>query len=434
MKKRNNIANINNISNNFILKSIFINLDYKTVLKLVKINKNLQIRLGINIENYKDKSDFPKYQYMKETKLIKMEELPGRGNECYGELFKICMISCITYIFFTYNIIYTTLLVRSDLFDNSNTKENYNKSYAEIINIINTSLFIFDAFNIGICFLLIFFMYDRCNKDYGIKKIIKLILMIIIDLVYILYEGLVIWKLVLSYKIKADGIPWFMAMDYVFLILNFIHIIYFLFSTYIFFKEIGSGIYYSIKYSLVSFNNIIIKTYKLPDDFGHMTIKERKKFILDNFKNYENILNDEFIIDDTKNPYRKKNNIPDLTYIENNRLPDFILNEPSIMKLYPDQNIYKLSNKEYILKYPINEFENKVINEDKSICDILRKDNLNIIQIIFQDNIKYIYIYDYSYKDYKLEINSSDYGNDIGYSYNDVPIPEINSKIEYYIE
>ena len=45
--------------------------------------------------------------------------------------------------------------------------------------------------------------------------------MIIIDLVYILYEGLVIWKLVLSYKIKADGIPWFMAMDYVFLILDF---------------------------------------------------------------------------------------------------------------------------------------------------------------------------------------------------------------------
>ena len=82
MKKRNNIANINNISNNFILKSIFINLDYKTVLKLVKINKNLQIRLGINIENYKDKSDFPKYGYMKEKKLIK------KGEKKYNERIK----------------------------------------------------------------------------------------------------------------------------------------------------------------------------------------------------------------------------------------------------------------------------------------------------------------------------------------------------------
>ena len=166
-----------------------------------------------------------------------------------------------------------------------------------------------------------------------------------------------------------------------------------------------------------------------------MTIKERKKFILDNFKNYEYNLNETILIDIRINIFRRKNNLPDLIYIRNSRLPDFILNEPSIMKLFVDQNIYKLSNKEYLFKYPINEIKNKFMNKDKNILDILRKDILNRIEIIIQGKIEYVYIYDYSYNDYKSEINSLDYGFNINNTYNeDISFSKINSNEKYFIE
>ena len=59
----NNKTYIFKISNNYILKSLFTYLYYKDILKLANYNKKLQNALGINLENYKNKSGFPKYQY-----------------------------------------------------------------------------------------------------------------------------------------------------------------------------------------------------------------------------------------------------------------------------------------------------------------------------------------------------------------------------------
>ena len=48
-----NKGDINKITNNYILKSLFAYLKYEKLLKLVNNHKGLQNRLGINLQNYK---------------------------------------------------------------------------------------------------------------------------------------------------------------------------------------------------------------------------------------------------------------------------------------------------------------------------------------------------------------------------------------------
>ena len=64
-------TNINKIKSNYILKSLFSYINYQNILKLVKINKNLQSRLGIKLENYSYKLNFPEYVYIKEKRVEK---------------------------------------------------------------------------------------------------------------------------------------------------------------------------------------------------------------------------------------------------------------------------------------------------------------------------------------------------------------------------
>lgn len=62
------------------------------------------------------------------------------------------------------------------------------------------------------------------------------------------------------------------------------------------------------------------------------------------------------------------------------------------MVLFPEENLFKISNKKYLFKYPIWVFEKKFKNNDESIINILLKDNLNYIQIITQKESKYVFI------------------------------------------
>ena len=80
------------------------------------------------------------------------------------------------------------------------------------------------------------------------------------------------------------------------------------------------------------------------------------------------------------NIYRKKNQIPAILFDNENKTnQNFINNEPGEIMLYPEKNIFKLSNKEYLFKYPIGQFRPNIIAENKEICQILLKDNLNYI-------------------------------------------------------
>ena len=217
-------------------------------------------------------------------------------------------------------------------------------------------------------------------------------------MIHFVFEGLVIWKLCISYKIIEGDIPWFMKMDYSFLIINFIHILFLIILTIGFFKDSESHILLSAL-NLISFNNNQIKEYNLPENFSNWTEKERKQYLLDNCVQFKYINSKMLSIWTTSdiNDYRKELKLPRLNDGKNVSIQNFIENEPGEMLLYPEKNIFKLSNKEYLFKYPIGEFEKKVKNKDKEVMDILIKDNLQYIIIIFAlENDEYILVYEES--------------------------------------
>ena len=107
-------------------------------------------------------------------------------------------------------------------FDENNTKDNYNKNYSKIIDKINLSLFGFSAYIIISFFLGMLFGGDFLNSEKRLNKIICIIIIIMIDLSYLVYEVIIIIKLYLSYKIKKNKITWFMKCDYVLIIFMFL--------------------------------------------------------------------------------------------------------------------------------------------------------------------------------------------------------------------
>ena len=86
----------------------------------------------------------PKYQYSDETKTY--EESKGIGAQPFAMAMHVFCTSCLTFLFFIYCLIYTILIVCLDNFDESNSKENYDKSIVETIQIINSCLFIFGTY------------------------------------------------------------------------------------------------------------------------------------------------------------------------------------------------------------------------------------------------------------------------------------------------
>ena len=421
MKIRDN-TDIYKITNAYLLKSLFSYLYSKDILKIIQKSKKLQNKLNINIENYKKISEFPKYEYDKRT------EIEKRGRNSLSEGCGQFISTCTSCIFIIYLLIYAILLITLDTFDSSNTKQNYNKSLENIINKINICLFVLVGCVIGSWAILYFYIYVNCVFDYGFQKILKSIIIIIINIIHFVFEGLVIWKLVISYQILEGNTPWFMKMDYAFLILNFIHILFLIFCTYCFFMEIGNRVTITTICTLKSFNNMIIDDYMLPDNFYEWKEKERKKYVLYYCNQYKYSNSGSRFMFDFKflshiNNYREKNQIPLITHDDDYKIfPNFIINEPGEIMLYPEKNMYKLSNKEYLFIYPKSKFLSKIEKEDNEICKILLKDNLNYIKrfniseeneyfLIFERILKKGAFYNKKYKDededYLLKYNNN---------------------------
>ena len=390
--KTQNKTDINKIKNIYILKSLFYYLDYPYFLKLIKKNKRLRNKLNINIQNYKDIAEYPKYEYTKSTSVI--QKRGGIGGQEFAEFFIAILSSCCTCIMFIYMIIYSILLVSKGNFNDNNIKENSNKSSVDKIKIINNCTFILDAIIISSPFLFIFYIFKNYEKDYGIKKVIKIVLIVFIDFIHIIFEGLIIWKLVISYKIKKNGVTWFMAMDYVFIFLNIFYLAYLLFFSLIFFADSGRLVEIVKNCYLTSFNDIKIESYILCKFFTSVSEKDRKKFILDNHLNFRcKYFHDEENIINKINNMRNNKDISELGYNYNMTIPDWIINKPTELMLNPTQNIIRFSEKKFLLKYPIGKFMDFINDNDIQLIDIILKENLNFIEIITQKNYQYILIY-----------------------------------------
>jgi len=180
-------------------------------------------------------------------------------------------------------------------------------------------------------------------------------------------------------------------MDYIFIILNFFYNIYILYNIILFLKESGSSYETTINFMLTSFNNIKINNYFLPQNFGNFNKKKRKKYVLENYDKYiYEILDRQYDLINEINVLRMKNNIPKLKFSLKENIPTFMIKKPVDIILYPTKNIFELSNKTYLFRYPANEFKYRI--NDKIILDILLKDNLNHIEVFMKEDTEYILI------------------------------------------
>ena len=226
-------ANILQVKNKEILKQIFSHLDTVHILKLIKYNKAVQNRLQITREIFFDNSDLPRCEYELKTKVI--QNIPyNYHRDLQSELFMVCFFNTISsLIFLIYLLIYSILLATSDLFDKSNTIENYDQDSLEKIEFLNISLFILLAIFIFSYFIITCFVSNGYPFDYGFKKYLKSVLKIFFLFVHIAYEGLIIWKLVLSYSIISVSLTCFISLDFIFIIINFLYYLVYFFKDYL---------------------------------------------------------------------------------------------------------------------------------------------------------------------------------------------------------
>ena len=366
------------------------------------MNQKLKQKIKNNLNNLKyiiqkeidyEDRDFYHFHYKKP------EEFNGEA-----ELGLFGLIFCSTFIYFIYILVYSILLFFKNSFNENNTlKEKYEEKSNTIHN-INLSLF---GLILYIIIFFLLFILLLCKDDdnnhkknwINIIKIILNILLILYYLIIILFEILIIWKLILSYEIIKGNIIWCMIMDYIFLIFNFIYILFILYLTYNFFYYhiIHYDEYFylnNFSYSITSLNNIKIKKFKVSEDFIEMTENEKKKFLLDNYKNmeYVNSVEEKNLIN-LINEFREKNNLPKFLVNFSFKLPNYIIKQPSEIMINPQQNLFEKLNKKYLFRYPIGEFEKNFNNKNPEIISVLLNKNLNSLQIITKDNIEFIYVY-----------------------------------------
>ena len=401
-----NKSKLSKISNDYNLKSIFSYLDSKYVLKLILKNKEIQIRLGVKLENYKIYSNYPKYEF--QTKKKTTEYMNPYQIDGEAQLGQLGLLFCFHCLHFTYTLIYAILLVCKVSFNNNNgSKENFESS-AKFIYIINACLFSL-VFGDLLSAILLFYYICKGNDrsfTYGLKRLFKIILIIAYNSIYILFEAFVIWKLVLSYKIKEDDEIWFIVMDFIFLFIHPLYMAYILYMSYIYLKYYLNHFSNEITYNIVSLNEISISNYNVTKDFSNMSERDRKTFLLNNYKNiqYKNTLDQQYLMK-IINEYREKNNLPKLLNDKFKKIPDIIMNEPAVIMINPNHNIFKLSDKEYLFKYPVGEFEIIFKNRDMNILSILSNANLNHIKIITKKGCEYIFLSELSYlESYKMNI------------------------------
>ena len=125
-----------------ILKQIFSHLEIVHILKLIKYNKAMQNRLQLTRDIFIDNSDLPRYEYELRSKVVKnIKKRKGLISDDEQRKLTLICNSCCSGIILLYLLIYSNLLVTLDIFDESNTKENYGQDSLDNIEFLNKSLF-----------------------------------------------------------------------------------------------------------------------------------------------------------------------------------------------------------------------------------------------------------------------------------------------------
>ena len=389
MKERSYL--LNKIKSKFILQKILSMAfkDIKSVLELIKYNKSLNNKLGINIKDY--------YEYNSKIK-IKKNKL------------SICMLTShlvFEIMIFLLFLIYIIMFYAKGTFNNNNLKKDYNVKKKKFVDFMNNYILLLYFGFIMISVLLKIFYINKKEKVFlkgNIKRIYYLLMSIIHLTHYIVFiiKCVYIRKIVLEYLLPdysfgeykaASNSIWFYSFD-IFLItfISFYLLINYMLLIVCWCENIDD-----IKERFLNqIDRININDFELPSNFDDLNKKAKNEFIFNknNMKKYEYKLNQNQInLIQNINDIRQQNNIPKFIYEENEKLPDFIINKKTELIFYKNENIYKLSTNYYIFKYPKNEFKNNL--NDKEIINILIIDYLDRINIIEQEDIEFVSIYKY---------------------------------------
>ena len=378
--------------------------DIKSVIKLIKYNKSLLNRLGINIKTIQNLNN-----YKIKTRLF--------NN---GTLKKKIPTSCLIIILIVlelYEIIlllqYIISFFKKGKLDDIILKKGYNKMKKNFVTFID-KYFLIPYFLFILSSEVLGFLSFACKK-FIIKSKKFFIFLVVYIFFYLINSIVIIIKFVFSQNIIQENylkimkstksrkqldknilkLLWFYDYDIaITMILSFKLIISFIFILSMFLKDIGFAYDYKVIF-LYQINGVNIFDYMLPLTFKNLKEIEKNKFIFKkeyiNFYEYQLNENQIKLIDKINN-IRKINNIPKLKYNEINKLPNFVINEKTELFFFPYKNLYEYeSSNLYIFKYPKNTFNNFINNEE--VLSIITNIFLDQINIVEKDNIEYIYIY-----------------------------------------
>ena len=223
------------IKSKYCLKEIFIYVNYDNILRLIKNNKKLKKKLGLNIDNYKNRSS---YRCLEKQNIMRNYYSKGPDSLIFYfslsftiGFFVIVLLSALLFLIFPFGTL------KEKDFNDSKIK-----NYFKIIRKINLSLFGLLIYII-ITYIIIFIwaIYD-CYSDFGLITKIKKSILIIISLLYLIYDIVIIVKLSLSYKIaKGKGISkmFTIIIDYVLLIFIFLYFSFIVVVISCYFRHVG---------------------------------------------------------------------------------------------------------------------------------------------------------------------------------------------------
>ena len=170
---------------------------------------------------------------------------------------------------------------------------------------------------------------------------------------------------------------------------------------YFIFKENFKIVIKIDNYYLKRYKNIYIQEYSLPNDFMNIN---KIKYLKNIEKNLEHLQKKEDLnIISSINNLRISNNLNELKVMTN--LPKCIIDKPNELIFDNYENIFRLSDNKYILKYKLGSFNFDLQNKNKEIMNLLLNKNINGINIINQGKIKYILLNCFYEFDNEEELN-----------------------------
>ena len=395
--KSDRSSNFANIKSKEIMKIILSNLEMNKVLKLIRYNKNLQKRLDITKKVFQTLSEPIRIEYQKNVNITrKLYISKRRGRPIYftNESCALAGNSCCYSIYFIYLLIYVILLVALDGFNEINTQDNSQDSI-NIINTINKCIFVLVGISIASYIFITFYACKITEDDVDCKRNLKLFMMMLFIIIHLTFEALIIWKLAISYKIKTISVTWFMRMDYVFIVFNFLFIALSVFEFVIYYLDTIPTIIDNTKIILSNLSDINIENYVLPNNFDVLGKREKKNYILQNIEEIK-LKNNSNVICSLINTERQKLSISHIKDDYSHKVREFMFLVPSEAFFFNYKYIFRIDDVTYLIKSTLSNFMSKIKNGDKELLKIILNDkltNCSIMEKINEKDIKYIYLW-----------------------------------------